>query len=117
MTWAIRQSEPELWTVGHYMPGDNTTLTITTWVALRDFDTKAEAEQHVHFLNGGTTRVLLEVMENMAYPQKVVPDLSGLSNTELMRELERRGLITLTDLEGRRVPISELPIAEHEPSG
>lgn len=41
------QSEPSLWTVGHYAPDE-------TWHPDSDHDVKREAAARVHYLNGGS---------------------------------------------------------------
>ena len=46
MTWVYIQSEPGLWTVGHY-GGDG------KWVPESDHDTPDSAAARVHWLNGG----------------------------------------------------------------
>ena len=40
------QSEPNLWTVGHYDPKGK-------WISESDWDSKREAAYRVHYLNGG----------------------------------------------------------------
>lgn len=40
------QSEPELWTVGHYDPQGN-------WEPESDHNDREEAAKRVHYLNGG----------------------------------------------------------------
>jgi len=40
------QSEPGLWTVGHYDPKGH-------WIAESDWDSAEKAAAHCHYLNGG----------------------------------------------------------------
>ena len=40
------QSEPELWTVGHYSPAGK-------WIPESDHATPEKAAERVHYLNGG----------------------------------------------------------------
>lgn len=41
------KSEPNLWTVGFYDPYGN-------WISEKDYDSKQEAAERVHYLNGGS---------------------------------------------------------------
>lgn len=44
--WVYVNSEPGLYTVGHYDPNGN-------WIAESDHSSKEEAAKRVHWLNGG----------------------------------------------------------------
>lgn len=45
--WVYIQSEPRLWTVGHYRPSDNRFQPESDWPSPED------AARRVHYLNGG----------------------------------------------------------------
>lgn len=49
MSYYIKQSEPQLWTVGYYTP-------IGTWYPIEDFSSKELAEEKAALLNGTITR-------------------------------------------------------------
>ncbi|MCA9244460.1 MAG: hypothetical protein KDA32_10925 [Phycisphaerales bacterium] len=44
--WVYVNSEPGLWTVGHYTPSG-------AWVPESDHESKDAAAERVHYLNGG----------------------------------------------------------------
>ena len=44
--YVYEQTEPNVWTVGHYKPDGK-------WVAESDHDSPEEAAERVHYLNGG----------------------------------------------------------------
>ena len=44
--FVLRRSEPGLWTVGYYTPEGK-------WYPVLDCDSKGEAIERVHYLNGG----------------------------------------------------------------
>lgn len=44
------QSEPQLWTVGHYDPNTK------KWIPESDHPSKSEAADRVHYLNGGQNK-------------------------------------------------------------
>jgi hypothetical protein len=46
MSYVYLRSEPDLWTVGFYGPNG-------TWESESDHDTREEAVEWVHYLNGG----------------------------------------------------------------
>lgn len=48
MTWLYKQTEPSLWTVGHYDPSGK-------WHPESDHGSPEEAAARVHHLNGGRT--------------------------------------------------------------
>ena len=56
MSWVIvrlmMQDGQHLWTVGHYEMENGT----TRFISLEDFQTKSEAMECVHYLNGGPSR-------------------------------------------------------------
>jgi len=45
--WVYVKSEPQLWTVGFYSPDGK-------WHADSDFNSKEEAAERCHYLNGGS---------------------------------------------------------------
>jgi len=45
--WVYIRSEPGLWTVGFYNPNGK-------WQTDGDFDTREDAAERVHYLNGGS---------------------------------------------------------------
>lgn len=50
----MRQSEPNLWTVGCYWVGEDGR---TRWRSLKDFGTQTDAAKWVNYLNGGNSCV------------------------------------------------------------
>lgn len=49
MTWVFKQTEPELWTVGHYYESRDG----QKWEPDTDHGSPEEAAARVHYLNGG----------------------------------------------------------------
>lgn len=58
--YVYKQTEPRLWTVGHYTPKGE-------WIAESDHDNAEEASWRVHWLNGGEGQTNIN---NLSEPAK-----------------------------------------------
>lgn len=72
MIWTYIQSEPGLWTVGHYAPDGR-------FVPESDHDSIAGAAERIHYLNGGAHQILTDIRDVLSALTEALEELTKAS--------------------------------------